>query len=148
MLNKIKFSYKVADKQEGLFTPCHTLFKCKIKIDGLQYTFNYQCNISHDEPNLKNCLNCLLFDASCYEDARAVADLVEAAFPNLKGKVVINDIGTTIGLGDTMLPGIVIGVVGLAMALLTYPIHKRILRSRRQKYAEEILTLSDKLMSE
>jgi len=62
--------------------------------------------------------------------------------------LVMTDIGTTIGLGDAMLPGIVIGVVGLAMALLTYPIHKRILRSRRQKYAEEILTLSGKLMSE
>ena len=70
MLNKIRFSYRVADKQEGLFTPCHTLFKCKIKIDGLQYTFNYQCNTSHKEPNLKNCLDCLLLDASCYEQTR------------------------------------------------------------------------------
>ena len=35
--------------------------------------------------------------SDCYEDAKAVADLVESRFPNLKGKVVINDIGTTIG---------------------------------------------------
>ncbi len=35
--------------------------------------------------------------SDCYEDARAVAELVEAAFPKLKGKVLINDIGTTIG---------------------------------------------------
>ena len=33
----------------------------------------------------------------CHEDARAVADLVEARFPNMKGKVEINWIGTTIG---------------------------------------------------
>lgn len=28
---------------------------------------------------------------------KAVADLIEAAFPKMKGKVEINDIGTTIG---------------------------------------------------
>lgn len=68
MLNKIKFSYKEANEQVGLFTPSHTLFKCKIKVDGLQYTFNYQCNTAHEEPNLMSCLNCLLLDASCYEN--------------------------------------------------------------------------------
>ena len=31
------------------------------------------------------------------EDARAVADLIEASFPKLCGKVLINSIGTTIG---------------------------------------------------
>ena len=31
------------------------------------------------------------------EDARAVADQIEAAFPNLDGKVLINSIGTVIG---------------------------------------------------
>lgn len=35
--------------------------------------------------------------SSCYEDARKVADLVEATFPEMKGKVLINSIGTTIG---------------------------------------------------
>ena len=36
-------------------------------------------------------------NSACYEDARAVADLVEARFPSLNGKVLINSIGTTIG---------------------------------------------------
>ena len=36
-------------------------------------------------------------NSACYEDAKAVADLIEAAFPKMKGKVEINDIGTTIG---------------------------------------------------
>ena len=40
---------------------------------------------------------CYISQSACYEDARAVADLVEARFPKLNGKVVINDIGTTIG---------------------------------------------------
>ena len=40
---------------------------------------------------------CFISNAYCYEDAKETADLVEAAFPNLKGRVLIFDIGTTIG---------------------------------------------------
>ena len=40
---------------------------------------------------------CYISQSNCYEDARAVADLVEERFPKLDGKVQINDIGTTIG---------------------------------------------------
>lgn len=40
---------------------------------------------------------CFISESACYEDAKAVADLVEARFPNLNGPVVINSIGTTIG---------------------------------------------------
>ena len=40
---------------------------------------------------------CYISMSACYDDARAVADLVEENFPNLNGKVLINNIGTTIG---------------------------------------------------
>ena len=40
---------------------------------------------------------CYISHSACYEDARAVADLMEATFPNLKEPVLINSIGTTIG---------------------------------------------------
>ena len=40
---------------------------------------------------------CFISQSLCEEDARAVAELVEARFPKLNGKVVINWIGTTIG---------------------------------------------------
>ena len=40
---------------------------------------------------------CFISMSACYADARAVADLVEQKFPKLDGKVVINNIGTTIG---------------------------------------------------
>lgn len=74
MINKIKFSYKEADKQTNLFTSHHTLFKCKIKIDGLQYTFPFQCNTSVEEPNVMSCLNCLLLDMACYESSAGLLD--------------------------------------------------------------------------
>lgn len=40
---------------------------------------------------------CYVCHSACYADARAVADLVEARFPHLNGRVEINDVGTTIG---------------------------------------------------
>ena len=40
---------------------------------------------------------CFISHAACYDDARAVADLVEESFPKLKEKGNISDIGTTIG---------------------------------------------------
>ena len=60
--------------------------------------------------------------------------------------LVMTDIGATVGISNPMAPGIVIGVVGMVMAILNYPIYKRILRARRKKYAEKIIALSDKLM--
>lgn len=59
---------------------------------------------------------------------------------------VMTDLGSKLGLGDMMVPGIIVGVIGLAMALLTYPIHKRILKARKQKYAAEILSLSENIL--
>jgi len=40
---------------------------------------------------------CYISQSDCYDDARAVADLVEAKFPKMNGKVEINYVGTTIG---------------------------------------------------
>ena len=40
---------------------------------------------------------CFISHSACYEDARKVADLVEATFPKLAAPVMINNIGTVIG---------------------------------------------------
>ena len=59
--------------------------------------------------------------------------------------LVMTDIGAMIGLGDTMIPGIVTGIVGMGMVLTTYPIYKKILDSRKKKYAHQIMELSDRI---
>ena len=51
----------------------------------------------HAEDGLAYSGKCYISMSACYDDARAVADLVEERFPKLNGKVVINSIGTTIG---------------------------------------------------
>ncbi|MGM9647879.1 MAG: dihydropteridine reductase [Eubacteriales bacterium] len=60
--------------------------------------------------------------------------------------LVMTDIGTAVGIGEPMIPGIAIGVAGMGMALINYPIFKKILCSRRKKYADRIIALSDKIM--
>ncbi len=62
--------------------------------------------------------------------------------------LVMTDIGAVIGITSALVPGIAIGVVGLGMALLTYPMYKGILNSRKKKYGAEILKLSDKIINQ
>ena len=61
--------------------------------------------------------------------------------------LVMTDIGAVIGITSALVPGIAIGVVVLGMALLTYPMYKGILNSRKRKYGSEILMLSDKIIN-
>ena len=60
--------------------------------------------------------------------------------------LVMTDIGAMLGMSNTMTLGIIIGVVGLLLAVINYPIYKNMLNSRRKKYAPQILELSEKLM--
>lgn len=60
--------------------------------------------------------------------------------------LVMTNIGEVLGMEATMVPGIVIGIIGMAMAILNYPMYKGILNSRKKKYANQIIALSDELM--
>ena len=51
----------------------------------------------HAENGLGYSGKCYMSNSACFEDARAVADLIEARFPRLDGKVLINSVGTVIG---------------------------------------------------
>ena len=60
--------------------------------------------------------------------------------------LVMTDIGSILGLTGTLVPGILVGIVGMGMVLSTYPIYKKILNSRRKKFAPQIMELSDHIM--
>lgn len=62
--------------------------------------------------------------------------------------LVMTDIAAKLGFADGFVPGIVIGMVGMLMAIANYPIYKSILSSRRKKYADEIIALSDRIIKE
>ena len=59
--------------------------------------------------------------------------------------LIMTDIGQAIGVASPMTPGIVIGLVGMVMAIVNYPIYKGMMNSRRKKYAQQIIALSDRL---
>lgn len=60
--------------------------------------------------------------------------------------LVMTDLGAMLGMGETLVPGIGVGLVGLTMVLTTYPIYKKLLASRKKKYAKQIVELSDRIM--
>lgn len=60
--------------------------------------------------------------------------------------LVMTDIGEIMGMTSAMVPGIIIGIIGMGMALSTYPIYKKILCKRKKKFAPQILELSAKLI--
>ena len=59
--------------------------------------------------------------------------------------LVMTDIGSMIGMAKTIAPGIAVGIVGMSMALTTYPIYRKILTSRKKKYSSKIMELSDRI---
>ncbi|MBR3999879.1 MAG: dihydropteridine reductase [Clostridia bacterium] len=61
--------------------------------------------------------------------------------------LTMTDLGTTLGIVSPMVVGIAVGVIGMVMAIVNYPIYKNILNSRREQYASEILALSEKIMN-
>lgn len=61
--------------------------------------------------------------------------------------LAMTDIGTKLGITNPMALGIVIGVVGMLMAILNYPMYKGILNGRKKKYADAIMKLSDEIVS-
>lgn len=49
-------------------------------------------------------------------------------------------------MGDLFIPGIIIGIVGIAGAVSAYPLYLHITKKRREKLAPEIMQLTDELM--
>ena len=62
--------------------------------------------------------------------------------------LVMTDIGATLGIESNMIAGIAVGVVGMVMSLVNYPIYKGILKNRKKKYSDKIIALSDQIINE
>ncbi len=62
--------------------------------------------------------------------------------------LAMTDIGIHLGASGnmSMLIGIIIGVVGIALVCVAYPIYNQIVKKERKKIAPEILRLTDELM--
>lgn len=60
--------------------------------------------------------------------------------------LIMTDISSVIGISHHMSVGIAVGLAGMALAAVNYPIYRGILNSRKKKYASEIIELSDRII--
>lgn len=62
--------------------------------------------------------------------------------------LIMTEIGKLLQLsaGMSMVLGIIIGIIGIVLVSLAYPVYNRILKLQRAKIAPEIIRLSDELM--
>ena len=68
--------------------------------------------------------------------------IVSAIIMGCGMSLVMTDIGTV----PAMVIGVGIGVIGIILVCLAYPIYNRTLKKEREKIASEILRLTDELM--
>ena len=59
--------------------------------------------------------------------------------------LAMTEIGAVLG-SLAMVLGIVVGIVGMVLVALAYPIYNRVLKKQRERIAPEILRLSDELL--
>ena len=89
-------------------------------------------------------------DASVTQTAQIVAlvlGIVGALTLGFGMSLIMSDLAVMLGMGSTvaMVLGIVVGVMGAALASLAYPVYNAIVKAKRQKLAPEIIRLADEL---
>jgi len=90
-------------------------------------------------------------DAGVTQKAQAVSlvfGVIGALILGMGMSLAMTDIGKIIGLlgGMAMLIGILIGIVGIVLISVAYPIYNSIIKKEREKIAPEIIRLTDELM--
>ncbi len=59
--------------------------------------------------------------------------------------LIMTDLGAKLGMASVLLPGIVIGIVGMAGVIAAYPLYQLVLKRQRAKAAPQILKLTEEL---
>ncbi len=90
-------------------------------------------------------------DASVTKKATTVSlvfGIIGALILGTGMSLAMTDIGTIIGLsgGMAMLVGIVLGIVGVVLVCVAYPIYNCIVKKEQEKIAPEIIRLTDELI--
>ena len=90
-------------------------------------------------------------DAAVTQKATSVSlvfGVIGALILGMGMSLAMTDIGNIIGLlgGMAMLIGILIGIIGIVLVSVAYPIYNSIIKKEREKIAPEIIRLTDELM--
>ena len=73
-----------------------------------------------------------------------VLGMVGALVMGMGMSLVMTDLGVTVGISSSA--GIMIGMVGMILVALAYPVYDKVQRKEREKIAPEILKLTEELM--
>ena len=88
-------------------------------------------------------------DASVYRKGTVVSlviGIIGALIMGAGMSLVMTEIGSVIGISNPLVPGIVIGVVGMIGVCLAYPVYQAVTKHERERIAPEIIRLSDELL--
>ena len=90
-------------------------------------------------------------DASVTQNATIVSlvfGIIGTLILGIGMSLVMTDIGKIIGLvgGMAMLMGILIGIIGIVLVCVAYPIYNHMVKKERERIAPEIIRLTDELM--
>ena len=82
-------------------------------------------------------------DSSVNQKATMIAIIAGVAGSLIMG---IGMCCTMVWKGFLFVPGIIVGVIGIGILSLAYPLYNHVLKRERKKIAPEILRLTDELM--
>lgn len=88
-------------------------------------------------------------DAGVYRKgsvASLIVGILGALIMGAGMSLVMTDLGAKLGMMNAMIPGILIGIVGLVAVCLAYPVYNVVTKHEREKIAPEILRLSEELL--
>ena len=90
-------------------------------------------------------------DAAVTQKATSVSlvfGIIGALFLGVGMSLTMTDLSKILGVNEmmAMVIGIVIGIVGIVLVSLAYPLYNRIVKKEREKIAPEIIRLTDELM--
>lgn len=77
-----------------------------------------------------------------------VVGIIGALILGIGMSLAMTELGEMIGLqgGTALLTGILIGMIGIVLVCIAYPIYNRMIKKEREKIAPEIIRLTDELM--
>ncbi len=77
--------------------------------------------------------------------ASLVVGVIGALIMGTGMSLAMTEIGAALGV-FAMILGIAVGIVGMVLVAVAYPIYNRVLKKQRERIAPEILRLSDELL--
>ncbi len=87
-------------------------------------------------------------DASVTNKATTIALIVGILSALIMGtgmSLIMTDLGVKLGMTSVLIPGVAIGIVGMAGVIAAYPLYQFVLKKERAKAAPEILRLTEEL---